>query len=152
MLRCHPGIQGIDFVSGAGIYGVSNLDRFLYLIDPLTGQVTQVGPTFIPGGPFGAIPFSDGVMDLAYDADTGALVATVIPFFQDKLEILDRRNPPPFGGRLYRIDPSTGYSTLLNGNAPPMLGLAEGAVPELSTGVLVLWAIGALLLVRPFLK
>ena len=140
-----PGIDGIDFVSGAGIYGVSNLDGFLYRIDPHTGTVMAVGPTDIPTG--------DGVADLAYDAETGALVASVLPGVLDKYSLFDFSilqvvNVPPFG-MLYRIDPNTGVATLLNGNAPVMLGMAENA-PEPSTGVLLLSAIAALSLARRF--
>jgi hypothetical protein len=141
-----PGIDGIDFVSGAGIYGVSNLDGFLYRIDPHTGTVMAVGPTDIPTG--------DGVADLAYDAETGALVASVLPGVLDKYSLFDFSilqvvNVPPFG-MLYRIDPNTGVATLLNGHAPVMLGLAENDVPEPSTGVLLLSAIAALSLARRF--
>ena len=141
-----PGIEDIDFVSGAGIYGVSNSDGFLYRIDPHTGTVMAVGPTDIPTG--------DGVADLAYDAETGALVASVLPGVLDKYSLFDFSilqvvNVPPFG-MLYRIDPNTGVATLLNGHAPVMLGLAENDVPEPSTGVLLLSAIAALSLARRF--
>ena len=141
-----PGIEDIDFVSGAGIYGVSNSDGFLYRIDPHTGTVMAVGPTDIPTG--------DGVADLAYDAETGALVASVLPGVLDKHSLINYSNlqlvnVPPFG-MLYRIDPNTGVATLLNGHAPVMLGLAENDVPEPSTGVLLLSAIAALSLARRF--
>jgi hypothetical protein len=129
-----PGIEGIDFVSGAGIYGVSNFEQVLFRFDPLAGQWAPVG--------FTGIPLGDGVMDLAYDAETGAFVASVLPGV-----LFKPYNSLPSSGMLYRIDRNTGFATLLNGNAPVMLGLAEN-VPEPSTGVLLLSAIAALLLAR----
>ena len=121
------GIQGVDFVPGAGLYGVSNIDRFLYRMNPSTGEVLPVGLT-------AGIPFSDGVMDLAYDVQSRAFVAAVIPGVVDKFGLFQNHFPPP--GSLYRIDRNTGAATLLSGNTVPMTGLAED-VPEPSTEVLV---------------
>jgi DNA-binding beta-propeller fold protein YncE len=48
-------------------------------------------------------------------------------------------------GSIYLIDRSTGYATLLNGNAPMIVGLAEVVVSEPSSALLFALGLGALL-------
>ncbi len=114
---------------------MSNYDHLLWRIDPFSGLSVPVGHTV-------SIPPGDGVMDLAYDWESGTFIASVLPGVPEKFPFA----PPPFGA-IYRIDAQTGFSTLLNGNAPPMYGMAE-AVPEPSTTLLLLPGIAIFILLR----
>jgi hypothetical protein len=146
-------VDAIDFVPGMGLYGVANtltpVGDLLFRIDPLTGKETLVGPGLgPPPGPIPpglGIPPGDGVMAFAYDGETDSFVASVLAGVAQKTPSLYFDYPS--SGMLYSIDRNTGVATLLNGNAPTMLALAED-VPEPSTGVLLPSAIAALLLAR----
>ena len=104
-----PGlVQGIDFVAGRGLYG-AEINGTLWLLDPKTLQFSLIGNT----GVF-------GIADLAYDSGTGRLIAASVG-----IKSLCRRQCLPETGMIWSIDPLTAQSVLLNGNAPPIYGLAE---------------------------
>ena len=131
-------MQALDFVPGIGLYGVS--DNFLYLVNPASGVANLIGFTGIVPNPLTFIT------DLAYDSDTGRLIASA--------GCLKHLGPGPLGsggpcdpsnpGKIYWIDRFTGNATLLNDNAPQFMGLAE-VVPEPGTGLPVAVVLGALL-------
>src|ERR1017187_4052049 len=133
-------MQALGFVQGVGLYGVG--DNNLYLINPSSGVTTLIGFTGIGPNPLG----NTNVTDLAYDSGTGRLIASV--------GCLKQLGPGPLGsggpcdesnpGSIYWIDRFTGHATLLNGNAPQLMGLAE-VVPEPSSALPVAARLGALL-------
>lgn len=133
-------MQALGFVQGVGLYGVG--DNNLYLINPSSGVTTLIGFTGIGPNPLG----NTNVTDLAYDSGTGRLIASV--------GCLKQLGPGPLGsggpcdesnpGSIYWIDRFTGHATLLNGNAPQLMGLAE-VVPEPSSALPVAAGLGALL-------
>jgi hypothetical protein len=84
-------------------------------------------------------------MDLAYDRASDALIASVLGGHVEKTFALTGAEP----GMIYRVDRRTGAATLLNGNAPVMLGLAE-SVPEPSTGILLASALLVWVFGRPY--
>ncbi len=117
-------VQGIDFVPGYGLYG-ADLNGQLFLLNPKTLQLSVIGDT----GVF-------GITDLAYDSFTHRLIAVSVG-------IKDCFIPwqcVPETGMVWSIDPSTAQAVLLNGNAPPIYGLAE-ITPEPAS--LVLFSTGA---------
>jgi len=119
-----PGVQGIDFVPGRGIYG-ADLGGGLWFLDPKTLQISFIGDTGI-----------FGVTDLAYDSFTHRLIAVSVG-------VKDCFLPwqcVPETGMIWSIDPLTAQAVLLNSNAPPMYGLAE-ITPE--PGSVVLFTTGA---------
>jgi hypothetical protein len=129
-------MQAMGFVPGAGLYGVS--DNFLYLINGSTGATTPVGATGLPD-------MTKGITDLAYDAGTGRLIASA---GCSKFASSGGFNAPcdeSHQGSIYLIDRSTGHATLLNGNAPLIVGLAE-VVPEPDSALLFALGFGALLI------
>lgn len=118
-----PGVQGIALGPG-GIYG-AEIGGGLWLLDPKTLQLTFIGNTFV-----------DGITDLAYDPLTHSLIAASVGM---------KCYPSPNhcgteSGMIWSIDPLTAQSVLLNGNAPPIYGLAE-LTPE--PGSVVLFTTGA---------
>ena len=132
-------MQALGWVPGAGLYGVS--DNFLYLINDLTGVTTPIGAT-------GLTDLTKPITDIAYDVGTGRLIAAA------GCSKFDPFSPPPqitgpcdesHQGNIYLIDRSTGHATLLNGNAPMIVGLAE-VVPEPGSALLLAGGVGALLL------
>jgi PEP-CTERM motif len=127
-------MQALGFVPGAGLYGIS--DNFLYLINDSTGATTPVGAT-------GLLDPTKGITDLAYDAATGRLIASA---GCSKFGTTQFSSPcdESHQGSIYLIDRSTGQATLLNGNAPMIVGLAE-VVPEPSSALLFALGLGALL-------
>ncbi len=133
-------MQALGFAPGFGLYGVG--DNNLYFINRSTGIATLIGFTGLLADPL----TNTNVTDLAYDSDTGRLIASV--------GCLKQLGPGPVGsggpcdasnpGSIYWIDRFTGNATLLNGNAPQLMGLAE-AVPEPGSGLPVAVGLGALL-------
>jgi len=128
-------MQALGFVPGAGIYGVS--DNFLYLINDSTGAITAVGAT-------GLSDPTKGITDLAYDSGTGRLIASAGCSKFDPFTLFSGPCDESHLGSIYLIDRSTGHATLLNGNAPMIVGLAE-VVPEPSSALLFALGLGALL-------
>jgi len=128
-------MQALGFVPGAGLYGVS--DNFLYLINDSTGATTPVGAT-------GLLDLTKGITDLAYDAATGRLIASAGCSKFDPFTQFSGPCDESHQGSIYLIDRSTGQATLLNGNAPMIVGLAE-VVPEPGTASLFALGFGALL-------
>ena len=128
-------MQALGFVPGAGLYGVS--DNFLYLINDSTGATTPVGAT-------GLLDLTEGITDLAYDAGTGRLIASAGCSKFDPFTVFSGPCDESHQGSIYLIDRSTGHATLLNGNAPMIVGLAE-VVPEPSSALLFALGFGALL-------
>lgn len=126
-------MQALGFVPGAGLYGVS--DNFLYLINDSTGATTPVGAT-------GLLDLTKAITDLAYDSATGRLIASAgcSKFDAFTQFACDESHQ----GSIYLIDRATGHATLLNGNAPMIVGLAE-VVPEPSSALLFALGLGALL-------
>lgn len=115
-----PGVQGIDFVPGRGIYG-ADIGGGLWFFDPKTLQLSFIGGT----GVF-------GITDLAYDSFTRRLIAVSVG--------MKCFNCGPQTGMIWSIDPLTAEAVLLNDNAPAMYGLAE-ITPE--PGSVVLFTTGA---------
>jgi hypothetical protein len=128
-------MQALGFVPGAGLYGVS--DNFLYLINDSTGATTPVGAT-------GLLDPTKGITDLAYDAGTGRLIASAGCSKFDPFTQFSGPCDESHQGSIYLIDRFTGQATLLNGNAPMIVGLAE-VVPEPSSALLFALGLGALL-------
>jgi len=128
-------MQALGFVPGAGLYGVS--DNFLYLINDSTGATTPVGAT-------GLLDLTKAITDLAYDAGTGRLIASAGCSKFDPFTQFSGPCDESHQGSIYLIDRSTGQATLLNGNAPMIVGLAE-VVPEPSSTSLFALGLGALL-------
>ena len=130
-------MQALGWVAGAGLYGVS--DNFLYFINDLTGVTTPIGAT-------GLTDPTKPITDIAYDVGTGRLIASAgcskfDPFGPQATGPCDESHQ----GSLYLIDRSTGHATLLNGNAPMIVGLAE-VVPEPGSALLLAGSVGAFLL------
>ncbi|HEY4901215.1 MAG TPA: PEP-CTERM sorting domain-containing protein [Terriglobales bacterium] len=115
-----PGVQGIDFVSGRGLYG-ADINGLLWFLDPKTLQLKPIGDT----GVF-------GITDLGYDSLSQRLIAVSVGIkcFQCG----------PQSGMIWSINPLTAQAVLLNDNAPAMYGLAE-ITPE--PGSMILFATGA---------
>jgi PEP-CTERM motif-containing protein len=128
-------MQALGFVPGAGLYGVS--DNFLYLINDSTGATTPVGAT-------GLLDLTKAITDLAYDAGTGRLIASAGCSKFDPFTLFSGPCDESHQGSIYLIDRSTGHATLLNGNAPMIVGLAE-VVPEPSSASLFALGLGAFL-------
>jgi len=128
-------MQALGFVPGAGLYGVS--DNFLYLINDSTGATTPVGAT-------GLLDLTKAITDLGYDAGTGRLIASAGCSKFDPFTQFSGPCDESHQGSIYLIDRSTGQATLLNGNAPMIVGLAE-VVPEPSSASLFALGLGALL-------
>jgi hypothetical protein len=128
----------LGFVPGVGLYGVGGND--LYFIDSSTGVATFIGFTGLR---------QDHVTDLAYDGDTGRLIASAgclkefISGPPGSGGPCDESNP----GSIYWIDRFNGQATLLNDNAPQFMGLAE-VVPEPGSGLPIAAGLGALLVWR----
>ena len=129
-------MQALGFVPGAGLYGVS--DNFLYLINDSTGVTTPVGATGLPD------PVR-GITDLAFDAGTGRLIASAGCSKFDPSTPFSGPCDESHQGSIYLIDRLTGHATLLNGNAPMIVGLAE-VVPEPASALLVAAGLAALLI------
>jgi hypothetical protein len=131
-------MQALGWVPGAGLYGVS--DDFLYLTNDLTGVTTPVGAT-------GLTDLTKPITDIAYDVGTGRLIATAGCSKFDPFSPPQNTGPcdESHQGSIYLIDRSTGHATLLNGNAPMIVGLAE-IVPEPGSAPLLAGGVGALLL------
>ncbi len=133
-------MQALGFAPGIGLYGVG--DNNLYFIDRSTGIATLIGFTGLLADPLG----NTNVTDLAYDSDTGRLIASVGCWKQlgpgptGSGGPCDASNP----GSIYWIDRFTGNATVLNGNAPQFMGLAE-VVPEPGSGLLGGVGFGALM-------
>ena len=131
-------MQALGFVQGVGLYGVG--DNNLYFINPSSGVAALIGFTGILPDPL------RNVTDLAYDPDTGRLIASV--------GCVKQLGPGPIGsggpcdesnpGSIYWIDRVTGHAMLLNANAPQLMGLAE-VVPEPGNGLPVAAGLGGLL-------
>ena len=117
-----PEMWAMGWVPGRGLYGVDDSTDFLFRIDEATGSATPVGPTGV-----------DGITDIAFDSATGELIASA-------------GGPEPFAsgpGKIYAIDLQTGGATLLNDNAPNMLGIAD-TVPEPGSWLLLATSLAAL--------
>lgn len=132
-------MQALGFVEGVGLYGVG--DNNLYLVNPSSGVATLIGFTGILPNPGG----NTNVTDLAYDPDTGRLIASVgcdklVGVIAESGDPCDESNP----GSIYWIDRFTGHATLLNGDAPQLMGLAD-VVPEPGSALSVAAGLGALL-------
>ncbi|MBM3728622.1 MAG: hypothetical protein FJW40_24755 [Acidobacteria bacterium] len=128
-----PLIEGITFGPGDRIYGVSNDDGQLWQIDPISGLSAPIGGPNLHG-------FS--VMDLAYDPESRAFIASAflgpVPGRPvQKIQFPPWDPLPPWGSAILRIDAATGFTTVLNDNAPVLYGMAEN-IPEPSTFLLLL--------------
>jgi hypothetical protein len=140
-------MQALDFVPGVGIYGVG--DNNLYRINPSSGVATLIGFTGIAPDTLG----QTNLTDIAYDSSSGRLIASV--------GCLKQLGPGPIGsggpcdeshpGSIYWIDSSSGHATLLNGNVPQLMGLAE-VVAEPWSALLFVPGLAALLILRLHLR
>jgi len=128
-------IFAMGFVPGAGLYGV-DIGGVLYRIDVTTGFTTVIGYTGI-----------SGVGDIAYDWQTGELIASVIgPPWNGVKTFQSMQDLGP--GSIYEINWHTGQSTLLNDNAPDMFALAD-TTPEPAPWLLLATALfGLAVLIR----
>jgi hypothetical protein len=133
-------MQALDFVPGVGLYGVG--DNNLYLINPLSGVAALIGFTGISPDPIG----QTNVTDIAYDPGTGRLIASLGCVKQLGPGLLGSGGPcdESHSGSIYWIDRSSGHATLLNSNAPQLMGLAE-VVPEPGSAMQFVSGLGALL-------
>jgi hypothetical protein len=122
-------MQALGFVPGAGLYGVSN--NFLFRINDSTGVATPVGATLS----------DQEITDLVFVPHTGRLIASAGCF---KFNAFSGSCNDSLQGSIYLIDRFTGHATLLNGNAPMIIGLAD-VVPEPGSGLLLAAGLGALL-------
>ncbi len=125
-----PGVQGIDYVPGRGIYG-ADIDGGLWLLNPQTLQLSYIGFTDI-----------FGITDLAYDSFTQRLIAVSVGM---------KCSEPfcgPQTGMIWSINPRTAQAVLLNGNAPPIYGLAEITPEPESLVLFTTGAIGFLVAIR----
>ena len=106
------GIRVMEYIPGLGLYGTDGTDGTGagYLIDETTGHATLLAPlsgVLMP------------ITGLAYSFDTGKLIASAGILF----------GPGP--GMIYQLDPLTGRATLLNANAPNLVGIAFVNIPEI---------------------
>jgi hypothetical protein len=115
------GIGVIEYIPGLGLYGTSSSAG--YLIDETTGHASLLAPlTGI------VMP----ITGLAYSFDTGHLLASAGVLFS------------PGTGMIYQLDPLTGHATVLNAQAPNLVGIAYTTIPEaqptwMLAGGLALW-------------
>lgn len=106
------GISRMEFVPGLGLYGV--VGGLGFTIDVHTGQASFLAPLSEPGLPY-------GITGLAYDSDTGRLLASSGALWGIGA------GPP---GAIFALDPRNGLMTPLNLNAPNLFGIAEARTPE----------------------
>lgn len=124
-----PGVQGIGFGPG-GIYG-ANIDGGLWLLNPITLQLSYIGDTAV-----------FGIADIVYDSFTQRLIAVSVG-----IKCAEPYCGPPTG-MIWSINPWTAQAVLLNGNAPPIQGLAEVTPEPESLVLFTTGAIGILVAIR----
>ncbi|MFN0167635.1 MAG: hypothetical protein ACKV22_14510 [Bryobacteraceae bacterium] len=116
----------MEFVPGLGLYGTDGTTTG-YLIDPATGRATLLHPLIGSFSPLNG---------LAYSTESGRLIASSADYLGST------------PGRIYNIDPVSGAVTLLNDQAPSLVGIAEITIPEPRLGWLFASGLAALALRR----
>ena len=115
-------ISVIEYIPGLGLYGTDGIGAG-YLINETTGHASLLAPltgVLMP------------ITGLAYSFDTSRLIASAGVLF----------GPGP--GMIYQLDPLTGHATVLNAQAPNLVGIAYTTIPEaqptwMLAGGLALW-------------
>ena len=108
------GISAMEFVPGLGLYGIDNGLQAGYLIDEKTGHASFLAPLSEP-------IFPDAKVGLAYDSETGRLLASIGTRFP---------YTPERPGAIFWLDPRNGLMTPLSVDTPDLHGIAEARTPE----------------------
>jgi hypothetical protein len=126
-------ISVMEYVPGLGLYGVANGNTPAgFMIDETTGQATFLTPLSEAGVPY-------GITGLAYDSETGRLLASSGNLFG-----------PGSTGEILLLDPTNGSLTPLNVDAPNLYGIAEVRTPEPGPAWMVFVGLTACFVVQRF--